>query len=780
MRKLMLAAAMGALAFLAGCKTEQMKSTPFYEGHDVTYTGRVEDRMNLWPLAYWREPVGSVLWPLLSFSDDHFAFRPVYSRYADEHNLLWPLGQYDAKTQEGRFLPVLWGKDYFDIFPVVWNHDDFHSLFPLVYYWEDSYLSVFPLIWWDIAEESFVLFPVCGHDKERDWLLPIFYHDDNVTLVTPLAGATKRGDNWLFPLYYCGTNGAFATPLCGQTKDANWLLPVFYNDSDSFVSLLWSGHWNKSGDLDWWIAPPLLTEGVRDETGTGFNVLASLAGARWDGPNGARCSWFFPFWYEDSADTLVTPLYGQSRDSRWIFPLVYWNDDELVTPLWWQAVNRETGGLDFGTIPPIFGKVADSGWLFPLAWWDENSFLSPLWWQTSHPSTGALQTWIVPPLLTGGGVSDTGASYLFSPLGGYGEKASGMFPLWYKDSDGFYSLPYCQKKTRDGTVGYSVPLLSWHKSSDDGSSETRALLGFYGHDAGTNGTAWADWLFPLYSYCSYAGDTFDFRTLLVGRKSHARGADYWWLTPLVGTTTGETDGFWFFPFVEWESNEKVTQLEKMMNADTLDASVVGKVRKEREWDNGWTTNEVFRVAGRKESEQLQFVLGMAGSQRTVSMDGGQNGSGKGAWRLADVREMAGASWREGKERTVSFDDKVDFGNSLVFGGERHRVVNFDSDAKEKVFDGELDESRALFGLVWSSRDEKFADHVYAKRSLFWRLYHHEELNGDTSTDIFPFITSDEKKDGRTEYSFLWRFFRYENDPKTGMSLDLFFIPIRRP
>ena len=27
------------LGALAGCKTQQMKSTPFYEGHDVTYTG---------------------------------------------------------------------------------------------------------------------------------------------------------------------------------------------------------------------------------------------------------------------------------------------------------------------------------------------------------------------------------------------------------------------------------------------------------------------------------------------------------------------------------------------------------------------------------------------------------------------------------------------------------------------------------------------------------------------------------------------------------------------
>ena len=108
------------------------------------------------------------------------------------------------------------------------------------------------------------------------------------------------------------------------------------------------------------------------------------------------------------------------------------------------------------------------------------------------------------------------------------------------------------------------------------------------------------------------------------------------------------------------------------------------------------------------------------------------------------------------------------------------MVNFDYDTKEKVFDGEVDESLALFGLVWSSRDEKFDGHDYSKRSLFWRLYHHEELNGDATTDVFPFITRDAKKDGSTSTSFLWRFFRYENDPKKGTSLDLLFIPLMRP
>ena len=34
-KHLMLAAVASTLAVLTGCKTEQMKSTPFYEGHDI-------------------------------------------------------------------------------------------------------------------------------------------------------------------------------------------------------------------------------------------------------------------------------------------------------------------------------------------------------------------------------------------------------------------------------------------------------------------------------------------------------------------------------------------------------------------------------------------------------------------------------------------------------------------------------------------------------------------------------------------------------------------------
>ena len=77
MKKIM-TAVLGVM-LLGGCKMKEFSSSPFYEGNEVKFTGAVEDRVNLWPVAYYREPVGSLAWPLISWGDDHLALRPFYS-----------------------------------------------------------------------------------------------------------------------------------------------------------------------------------------------------------------------------------------------------------------------------------------------------------------------------------------------------------------------------------------------------------------------------------------------------------------------------------------------------------------------------------------------------------------------------------------------------------------------------------------------------------------------------------------------------------------------------
>ena len=190
--------------------------------------------MNLWPLAYWREPVGSVAWPLVSWGDDHFALRPVYSRYGKERNFLWPIGQHDSATGDGRAFPVFWGKDRFNIFPLVWNDNNFHSLFPFFFWRENDYMTLFPLAWWDIDGESFTLFPLYGHSKDADWLFPLYrwQSDNSGKILFGLAGWEKDGSNWVFPLYgYDADDGDFTTALFGRATHSGhtdwwWLTPL--------------------------------------------------------------------------------------------------------------------------------------------------------------------------------------------------------------------------------------------------------------------------------------------------------------------------------------------------------------------------------------------------------------------------------------------------------------------------------------------------------------------------------------------------------------------------
>ena len=176
-----------ALALLAGCATKEMKSTPFYEGSDVAYTGKPEDRVNVWPIAYWREPVGSVLWPMTSFSDDHFALRPIYSQYKqdgkdgafDEFNFLWPLSQADTKNDDYFVFPFFWGKDskqhpYQALFPIYWNGHGYNSLFPLWIYRDSdikSHLSVVAGIAGASAEKT--------KGREANWCFPLWEHEKN-------------------------------------------------------------------------------------------------------------------------------------------------------------------------------------------------------------------------------------------------------------------------------------------------------------------------------------------------------------------------------------------------------------------------------------------------------------------------------------------------------------------------------------------------------------------------------------------------------------------------
>ena len=334
-----------SLLLLAGCATKEMKSTPFYEGNDVAYTGRPEDRVNAWPIAYWREPVGSVLWPLTSFSDDHFALRPVYSQYRqdgrdgafDEFNFLWPLCQADVKHDDYRIFPMFWGWDskhhaYQTLFPVYWNGDGYNSLFPLWIYRDSS-------------------------------------GGRHLSVLSGAAGASSkkgREANWCFPLWYWNSGGTFVTTLFGRWENG-WALPPLFSWGESETNGNWSARFllglggakKCGGHLEHW-AFPLYNRDERVYSETNFvrktHLLMKLSG--WESDcDGIRESYAFP-------------LYGWKRDELLLTPLFYWNTNgSLFTPLGGRIV--DCGGTTNLYFTPFvrttFGNET-GGKVFPI--WD--------------------------------------------------------------------------------------------------------------------------------------------------------------------------------------------------------------------------------------------------------------------------------------------------------------------------------------------------------------------------------------------------------------------------
>ena len=185
--------AVGAAALLAGCQTNAVKASPFAsEGPFVRDSGRV----NLWPLAYWQTPAGSVLWPIITFSDEHFAVNPIYSQFRldgpgapySEFNFLWPLAQANTRDGSCYFFPLFtWRRTDYFVTPVFgWGQTP-----------RGDWSYCLPLYAKDAADGSFcsLLF---GWNREDCYITPFFGW---------YTGKDKG--SWLFPLWDCRRARAF-------------------------------------------------------------------------------------------------------------------------------------------------------------------------------------------------------------------------------------------------------------------------------------------------------------------------------------------------------------------------------------------------------------------------------------------------------------------------------------------------------------------------------------------------------------------------------------------
>ena len=497
------------------------------------------DRLNLWPILYSDGTEFSALWPVVSVTGDHFAVRPIYSHYwnrnGGERNFMWPICQFNGDGNN-RIFPFYWGENYFALAPAFgyWHgksdrRDYLLSVAAL--YWhlgdEDSFLStLFPLYLWleegngkdksAWAAAGLAGFKTRDHRLKCSWLHPLWYwnretvatlayfdyHSESTRIrsIPPLLAAhvddeRKKG---LFSPYFSkwvtkcdgASHGRVFMGLAGWDAPVGgdctfWSVPFIYRDANSLVSPLWLS--GREDGSSWQIVPPLLS-GVFSDEKTGerrWRFLLGLAGVN-SGVEGVSESWCYPLYYSGKG-MFVTPLYGQTETSKWLFPIWY-GDGKTFVSLPWCEKRDAQGELEWGMCPPLLssfsrdpakgesklklllglaggtkgadgiesswmlpfyyhdrettmvtplcGRSGDARWLAPLFYTRQDRFVSPLWCSRIYPKTGASE-WCMPLLLT------------FGSNDGKGEREFMMFPFFGLNTRGeFMSLPYCHLFSR--------------------------------------------------------------------------------------------------------------------------------------------------------------------------------------------------------------------------------------------------------------------------------------------------------------------------------------------
>ncbi len=411
---------------LAGCRTPTMKGTPFYVGEEKTAVGEVSDRVNLWPLAYWDDPTGSIAWPIVSFSDDQFAIRPLYSQYRqngaggryDEFNLLWPFIQADLDGAIYRIFPLFLAEDFQCLFPLYWNFDDCNVLFPLWHYKGRMFGD-------EISESDWKLYTLgglagiqhVGSKFHSSWLFPLWYEDSDGRFITPVCGKTPNA-HWTFPFYYTDDTGLLVTPFYGRKDDTSWILPLCYQNSNTFVSSFYM-HGDEGAET-WWAIPALLAWGStgyegsetvrsdgrillgigswsferRERTWNLFPLIRQTSGQRYSTTrlgwilSGWACSdgnveyaYLFPVFLWKDSGSFVSPLLGWDKQGEewtdaYLLPLFAWSRGQsLMTPLfgwgptWRYVTPLFMWGSTWCCMTPFLGWRTGSdkgGWLFPI------------------------------------------------------------------------------------------------------------------------------------------------------------------------------------------------------------------------------------------------------------------------------------------------------------------------------------------------------------------------------------------------------------------------------
>ena len=737
-----------------------------------------ENRLNLWPLVGYNDGAFDFIWPLGHFKDtDEWRFFPVIR----EHDLFCVFPEFWFTDDGFAVLPLAAEYDFGEgtLFPVLWwdleGSDKMHSVFPAYYYHGNDHATTFwafcglagfdrrdgklrdhrflPLYLWD--DDDFYSLPysrytddgriksriLCGlagcdsntnGDYQASWLLPFYSHDKaNDEFLTPLFGKTKDA-NWLIPFYYHDEH-LMLTPLFGKTVEANWTLPLYYKDKEKFLTLIGG----KDGDADWVV--PFYWRDKR--------TFASL-----------------PYWRQLGSDGEIDRAFslpllsGYERDHKSGDRLLY-----LFLGLGGHVWNDETGGASW--VFPLFYKDRESfytllygrnprrTWLFPVYFdGEERTYITPLYGRNKKDGSN----WLIP-------LYYRNKESFITPLYGRSGDAEWLFPLYCRDESQFNSPVYSYwDDVKKGTRGFfSLPLLSganWETNSCDNTWFT--LAGLVGGSSNASGSHKTNWALPL--FFREAGESF--YSIPFGWSGGGSAyTNTYFAAGLAGLKSGKKEGGWIFPIYKREADVGYSAKSAWMDAEKLPDDI-------KMWTATWTNrvwNSSREAYDRIVEQRMQATDVWAKDVRT-------------AFLFSDNDRHLNGGLPYGATNRYEMTERHKLGNKLVFNHESKRKVCFDTATREKISDSEEGDTSLLMLLYnGEHRSDKAKGTSYASHRVLWKLWDWEEEDGDVALDVFPGFTYDSKKNGYSKTSFLWRFFRYENDPEKGKKLDLLFIPVWR-
>ena len=602
---------------------------------------------------------------------------------------------------------------------------------------DESRLNLWPLVGYEDGALD-VIWPLGHFKSSRDWrFFPVIKDNDLFCVfpelwftrdgfaVLPLAAKYDFVEGTLFPVLWWDLDGS---------DKMHSVFPLYYYHGRGDATTFWAGcglagYKRDRDETSHWLLP------LYARTGSGFYsipysrkshstnwveaYLCGLAGRRTALDGTTYAHWCFPLWHKDQNSFTSLPYHRE------------WDDKGETTS--WLSV------------PALSGGWRDN------PYWKER-YLLGLGGATWGGKDGLRSSWAFPFYY------ENSAGAFVTPLGGWNRDSSWILPLFYTDKESFVSLPYMHgRDERLKSDTYVVPpLLSGCRKYDDGRTDLSALA-LYGHSRGAQGETRYDYLLPLYYYAGASGA---FYSLLYGRESKGSYTNTWWATPLVGTRSGSKTGGWLFPLFNRRKDASFDKDLARLDSPAIPDDIAFSNRV-----NCWTNGE-GRVCFRTNCiASAQIDSAVRGSVLLASDHD--------HWVCGGVFPCG-----EGEEYALHEGSKQ--GNRIFFNSESSRTVTYDIASRQKKSDCVESETMALCGLFYREYDADSAKGTSSSRTrILWKLWDREERNGDVTLDAFPGFTYDSKKNGYSKTSFLWRFFRYENNPEKGKKVDLLFIPVWR-